>query len=420
MVDILPSDDKISTMYSRNIISELIEALADSLVLFLRGARQVGKSTLAQNLPAKKFPAKYVTLDNATTLALAKKDPTGFIAGQPKPLVIDEVQRVPELLLAIKEAVDKRRVPGQFLLTGSANLLALPQVSDSLAGRMEIHTLWPLSQAEICGKKRDFPQALFNKDFKQKNYSEYALLTMLTTGGYPEAIARKTEKRRGAWFEAYLTAIIERDIKDISQIQDATAIIRLMRLLAARTASQLNQSEVSRTMQIPNATLGRYIHLLEKVFLVHFIPAWAPNLGKRLVKAPKLYMSDCGLAAYLAGVDKTRLTKTPELAGQFMETFVVNEIIKHLTWSAVAATPYHFRTHAGLEVDLVLEKPSGEIACIEIKGAAQVSPKHFRGLQALKNDFGEKFTAGVVLYAGREIVPFSDDMFAVPISVLWE
>ncbi|PID77212.1 MAG: AAA family ATPase [Deltaproteobacteria bacterium] len=407
-------------MYLRNITYDILEALADSPALFLRGARQVGKSTLVKNLPAAEFPAKYVTLDNATVLALAGEDPTGFIAGQPRPLIIDEVQRVPALLLAIKEAVDKDRKPGQFLLTGSANLLTLPLISDSLAGRMEIQTLWPLSRAEIYGRKTDFPLALFSRDFNQQaGVAEYNLPALLVKGGYPEAVKRKNQKRRSAWFDAYLTSIIERDINDIARIQDAAAIIRLIRLLATRTAGQLNQSEVSRTMQIPNATLGRYMGLLEKVFLIHFLPAWAPNLGKRLVKAPKLYMTDCGLAAHLVGADEVRLAKMPELAGQFIETFVINEILKHLTWSSISAMPYHFRTHAGLDVDLVLERPSGEIAGVEIKGSAQISHKHFRGLKALQEGLGSKFKTGAVLYGGREIVPFGDNLFAVPISVLW-
>jgi hypothetical protein len=406
-------------MYSRNIIHEILEALADSPVLFLRGARQVGKSTLVQDLPAEAFEAKYVTLDNATVLALASGDPTAFIAGQPRPLIIDAVQRVPELLLAIKEAVDADRKPGQFLLTGSANLLTLPLVSDSLAGRMEIQTLWPLSQAELHGRETDFVQALFNKDFGQGKAVEYDLPDVLTTGGYPEAVRRNTQKRRSAWFESYLTSIVERDIRDIARIQETATMIKLVRLLATRTASQLNQSELSRTMQVPNATLGRYMDLLEKVFLIHFIPAWVPNFGKRLVKSPKLFMVDCGLAAHLMGADAERLTNTPELAGQLVETFVVNEVLKHLTWSSISATPYHFRTHAGLEVDLVLEKPSGEIACVEIKHSAQVAPKHFRGLKALKEEVGDKFRSGVVLYGGTEVVPFGEDLFAVPVSALW-
>jgi predicted AAA+ superfamily ATPase len=408
-------------MFRRNITQELLEALADSPVLFLRGARQAGKSTLVKDLLADAFKAKYVTLDNATVLALAGGDPTAFIAGQPKPLIIDEVQRVPELLLAIKEAVDADRKAGQFLLTGSANLLTLPLVSDSLAGRMEIQTLWPLSQNEVRDRKTDFVQALFDKNFGQQGAAkEYDLPALLTAGGYPEAMARKTQKRQSAWFDSYLTTIIERDIRDIARIQETATLLRLVRLMATRTSSQLNQSEVSRSMQVPNATLRRYMDLLEKVFLIHFLPAWAPNLGRRLVKSPKLYMVDCGLAAHLMGADAERLTNTPELAGQLLETFVVNEVLKHLTWSTISATPYHFRTHRGLEVDLVLEKPSGKIACVEIKHSAQVAPKHFRGLKALKEDIGTKFQSGVVLYGGTEVVPFGEDMFAVPVSALWE
>ncbi len=178
-------------------------------------------------------------------------------------------------------------------------------------------------------------------------------------------------------------------------------MISLIRLLAARTASQLNQSEISRTIQLPNATLGRYMELLEKVFLIHFI------------------MVDCGLATHLIGADAARLAKTPELAGQLVETFVVNELLKHLTWSSIAATPYHFRTHTGLKVDLILEKPSGEIACVEIKSSSQLTSKDFGGLQSLQSDIGEKFITGVVFYGGKEIVPFGNNLFAVPVSALW-
>lgn len=407
-------------MYPRNITPELLEALEDSPVLFLRGARQVGKSTLAKELLADRFPAKYVSLDNATALAAATSDPTGFIAGQPRPLIIDEVQRVPELLLAIKEDVDNNRRPGQFLLTGSANLLTLPMVNESLAGRMEIQTLWPLSHAEQVGRKTDFVHALFSgsiADFKSDE--PYDLPSMLTVGGYPESVSKKSAKRRAGWFDAYLTSIVERDIRDIARIQETTTMLRLLRLLATRTANQLNQSELSRTIQVPNASLGRYMNLLEKVFLIHFLPAWSANLGKRLVKAPKLYMVDCGLAAHLMEVDADRLTSSPEIAGQLLETFVVNEVLKHLTWSRVMATPYHFRTHAGLEVDLVLERPSGQLACIEIKHSAQVAAKHFRGLKSLRDDLNNRFQIGVVLYTGTEVVPFGDRLYAVPLAALW-
>ena len=268
--------------------------------------------------------------------------------------------------------------------------------------------------------KTDFVQTLFSGDMSGfENAEPYDLPQILTAGGYPEAVARKTQKRRSAWFESYLTSIVERDIRDIARIQETATMLRLTRLLATRTAPQLNQAAMSRTMQVPNATLGRYISLLEKVFLIHFLPSWSPNLGKRLVKAPKLYMVDCGLAAHLMGADANRLTNAPEIAGQLLETFVVNEVLKSLTWSSIDAKPYHFRTHAGLEVDLVLERPSGEVACVEIKHSAQVAAKHFRGLRSLKEDLDDRFQVGVVLYGGTEVVPFGEGLFAVPIRALW-
>lgn len=406
-------------MYRRNIIPELAEALSDTPVVFLRGARQVGKSTLAKELLGDIFPAKYVTLDNATLLAAASADPSGFLTGQPRPLIIDEVQRVPDLLVAIKEEIDKKRQPGQFLITGSANLLTLPVVSDSLAGRMEVLTLWPLARAELQGHKTDFIKSLFQDEIFQDlinsgNFSPQEVVF----GGYPEAISRKTAKRRTAWFESYIISIIERDVRDMTRITETESMIRLLRYLATRTATLLNQSELSRSIQIPVATLRRYLDLLQKVFLVHFLPAWSTNLGKRLVKTPKIYVVDSGLASHLIGMDEEGFTLTPEPAGQLVETYAINELQKHLTWSEIKARPYHFRSHSGLEVDLVLERPSGEVACIEIKHARQVTSKHFRGLKELKGVLGDRFKTGVVLYSGQEVVPFGKNLFAVPLSSL--
>jgi len=407
-------------MYPRNITQEILDALSDSPVVYVRGARQVGKSTLAKELLGDAFPAKYVTLDNASVLAAAESDPAGFIAGQPRPLVIDEVQRVPRLLLAIKEAVDTDRKPGQFLLTGSANLLALPLVSDSLAGRMEIITLWPLSEAEKRENKADFVACLFKGRCSGPGHEASGDLPgMAVTGGFPEAVKRVSRKRRGAWFESYLTSILERDIRDIARIRELGDMVRLVRLLATRTATQLNHAEISRTMQIPHATANRYIHILEKVFLAHFLPAWSPNLGKRLVKTPKTYLVDTGLAAHLMGVDEERFAGDPAVAGRLVETFAINEILKALTWSSITAKPYYYRTHAGQEIDLVLERPSGEVACVEIKHSVQVAAKHFRSLRSLRQDLGKRFKAGVVLYAGSEIIPFGDSLFAVPLAALW-
>jgi len=408
-------------MIKRNIIDELLDALADSPVVFLQGARQVGKSTLVRSIVSDAFPASYVSLDNATSLAAAKSDPGGFIAGLSRPVILDEVQRVPELILAIKEEVDKDRQKGAFLLTGSASFLTLTLVNESLAGRMEILTLWPLSLGELNDRKECFVDRLFSNDFKvgKSPEDDFNLFESLVRGGFPEVFVRKPSRRRSAWFESYLTAIVDRDVRDIAGIQKTGSMLRLTRLLAARTGTLLNQSELSRSVQIPNATMVRYLELLRRVFLVHFIPAWSTNFGKRLSKSSKVFMVDSGMAAHLIGADKARLDREPETAGQFLETFAVNEVVKQLGWSQTRARPFHLRTHAGLEVDLILETFSGEVAGIEIKKAVDLRSRHFSGLRSLKQSLGPRFKSGVVIYAGSEIVPFEKDLFAVPVQELY-
>ncbi|WP_462324242.1 ATP-binding protein [Desulfoplanes sp.] len=408
-------------MYTRNITHELLAALADSPVVFLKGARQTGKTTLVRMLARQHFPARYVTLDNATALEAASSDPSGFLSRQPRPLILDEVQRVPGLLLAIKEIVDRDRKPGRYLLTGSANLLTMPLVNDSLAGRMEILTLWPLSQDEKAGHCSDIVSMLFRNEMPlqlNNRTCPFNLFEALVVGGYPSLDALSSPRRREAWFESYLTTIIERDIRDMTRIQETAAMLQLMRLLASRSATLLNRSEVSRTSRIPNATLDRYMTLLKKVFLIHQLQAWSRNLGKRITKTPKMYMVDSGLGAHLIGADAGRLEREPELAGLLTETYVVNELLKQLTWSSTRAHPFHFRTHSGLEVDLVLEKPSGEVVGVEVKSSSRVTAKQFRGLRALKKTLGSTFRAGVVFYNGEETVPFAEDLYAVPIAAL--
>lgn len=409
-------------MLTRNLQKEVSEALADSPVVYVRGARQVGKSTLVQAVQEAGFPAQYVSLDDGTILGAARSDPTGFIQSLPTPVILDEVQRAPDVLLAVKQVVDRKRRPGAFLLTGSANILSLPQVHDSLAGRIEVLTLQPFSQGELRGRRERFIDGLFQGECRLPDFPACTaadLDGMMVTGGYPELIVRKSPKRRAAWFGSYLGAIIERDIRDIARIKESADMVRLMQLLAARTSSLLNQSELSRTSQIPNATLGRYLEMLRSVFLMHELPAWAANLGKRLSKSPKVYLVDSGLAAYLAGLDEQGLQRSPEFAGQLLETFVVNEVLKQLGWSEVRARAYHFRSHTGQEVDMVLETLSGDVVGIEVKRAATLSPSDFKGLKVFRELLGDRFRAGVVLHPGGRVVGFGDRLFAAPVGCLW-
>jgi predicted AAA+ superfamily ATPase len=379
-------------MNKRHLTSRLLDALADTPAVFLRGARQTGKTTLVKKLGSASRRT-YVSLDSATTLAAAMADPTGFLRGLPKPVTIDEVQRAPALLLAIKEDIDQERQPGRYLLTGSANILAFSGVADSLAGRMEVLTLYPLSQGEAAEVHDDFIARLFAPDFFLNQgdsswpWPRDRLLQAMTLGGYPEVRTRPKAERRAAWFESYLTTLIERDIRDIVNLQDRAGLTRLLRLLAARSGTLSNASELGRSSGLPNTTLNRYQAALEALFLVWFLPAWSANLGKRLVKSPKLHLVDSGFAAYLCGVDEAGLAADPTLAGHLLESFVASEIRRQSTWSKHPAELYHYRSHGGEEVDLVLEYRSGRVAAIEVKFSETLNPRDAIMLGHLNSGF---------------------------------
>ncbi len=397
-------------------------ALADTPVVLLHGARQVGKSTLARRLAGHDHPARYLTLDDATVLAAARGDPEGFLGGLDGPVVIDEVQRAPELLPAIKHAVDRKRQAGRYLLTGSANVLLVPRLPESLAGRMELVTLWPLSAGELHGVEEGFIDAVFSADLAPVTAKESrrALWARISRGGYPEVVARPAPERRAAWFGAYLTTILQRDVRDLAAIEGLTELPRLLALLAVRSSSLMNTSELSRAAGLPNSTLKRYLSLLETTFLLQLVPPFATNRGKRLVKAPKIALCDTGLAAHLAGVDEDGLDADGVLGGALLESFVTMELSKQIGWSRTHAALYHYRSHAGQEVDLVLEDRRGRVVGIEVKAAAAAGDADFKGLRSLAQDLGPKFHRGVVLYTGHDSVPFGPRLHALPVAALWE
>jgi len=408
-------------MFPRHIVPRLQAALSDSPVVLLNGARQTGKTTLVRWLSERGRRARYLTLDDAATLAAAHVDPTGFIAGLDGPVVLDEVQKAPELFPAIKVAVDRKRSPGRFLLTGSANVLSLPRLSESLAGRMEILTLWPLSQGEIEGARESFLDAVFAKtmpSIHMKATERADLLKRVTRGGYPE-IQGRAENRRDAWFASYVTTILQRDVRDLAQIEGLTAMPRLLALLAARTTSLLNFAELSRSMAIPQTTLKRYVALLEMTFLVHLIPAWSSNLSKRLVKTPRMVLGDTGLAAHLTGLREKRFREEPGRAGPLLENFVAMELRKQSAWSRARVGLHHFRTVAGQVVDFVLEHEDGRLVGIEVKASSTVTGADFRGLKALREATSARFHRGVLLYTGSEALPFGSGMYALPVGALW-
>lgn len=390
--------------------------------MLVHGARQTGKTTLAR-LEATRRKARYLTLDDASVLSAAASDPAGFLSGLDGPVVLDEVQHVPALFPAIKSEVDRRRQPGRFLLTGSANVLLLPKISESLAGRMEILTLWPLSQGEIDGTPDRFVDAVFGArlpSFASSRMSRAELAARVVRGGYPEIVRRASASRRRAWFGSYLATILQRDVREIAGIEGLTTLPRLLQLLATRSAGIQNFSDISRDAAMPQTTLKRYMTLLEATHLLRVVPAWFRNLGKRLMKAPKLYLDDTGLLAHLLGVDAKRLVSDPNLLGPLLENFVAVELAKQSGWSRVQPTAFHFRTLAGEEVDVVLEAPSGEIVGVEVKSSATVGANDFRGLRALADAAGAKFRRGIVLYTGADAIPFGRNLHALPIDALWQ
>lgn len=409
-------------LFRRYLRPALEAALGDTPVVLVVGPRQAGKTTLCR-LVAERQGARFLSLDDAATLAAASADPAGFIAALDGPVVLDEIQKAPALLPAIKLAVDRRREAGRFLLTGSADVLALPRVSESLAGRMEVLTLWPLSQGELAGRSEGFIDALFaaaNMGLGATGEARADLVERALRGGFPEAVARGDPERRRAWFRSYVTTILERDVRNLAQIEGLTDLPRLLNLLAARAASLLNIAELSRSVGLPHTTLTRYLALLESAFLVRRVPAWAGNRARRAVKTPRVWIPDTGLLGHLAGLTPARLAEEPTALGPLLETFVASELAKQLGWGRTRAELFHFRTHAGREVDIVLEADDGRLVGIEVKAAATIGAADLTGLAALREVAGKRFHRGVILYTGRETLPFGPDLWVLPVSALWQ
>lgn len=404
-------------MVRRGIERPLKESLGDTPVVLLTGARQVGKSTLVQTLVTED---RYFTLDDATVLAAARTDPRAFISRQHGTIVIDEVQRVPELLLAIKAAVDRDRRPGRFLLTGSANVRFVPRVADSLVGRMEILTLWPLSQGEITEHREDFLDAVQRGRLPggPTAIGVEALAERIVRGGYP-AVSEWPERRRAAWLRSYVTGVLERDVRDLASIESIAALPRLVTLLATRVATLANLADISRTTGIPHTTLQRHMALLERTFLIHRVPGWGTKLGARVLKSAKLVFADTGLATALLHLTATRLATEP-IGGSMLENFVISELLKQASWRDEPPRLYHFRTPKGIEVDVVLELASGDVVGIEVTRSQTVTGHDFRGLHELVKITGKRFRVGLVLYLGPRTLPFGENLYAVPMAALWE
>ncbi len=300
-------------------------------------------------------------------------------------------------------------------------MLLLPKLSESLAGRMQVLTLWPLSQGEIEGAAEGFLDAAFARALPAMTGKAEArpdLLARALRGGFPEAAGRPAD-RRGEWFGSYLTTILQRDVRDLARIEGLADMPRLLALLAGRATGTLNAADLSRTLSVPLSTLKRYLALLEATFLVRLLPAWSANASARLAKAPKLLLADTGLLAHLTGASAERMAIDPGAAGPLLENFAAMELMKQSAWSRSRPALFHFRTASGREVDLVAEHPDGRVVGIEVKAAATVGPSDFRGLEALREVAGKRFHRGLVLYTGAEVLPFGAGLYALPFGALW-
>jgi predicted AAA+ superfamily ATPase len=405
-------------LYPRFSAAQVLTALKDTPVVLVTGPRQCGKTTLVRSLVAA--GREFITLDNDTVLASARADPAGLVRSFKK-VTIDEIQRAPDLLRSIKMSVDDARQPGRFLLTGSANLLAVPLVSESLAGRMEIVNLLPLSQSEIHRRKPGFLRAAFEGKAGRcgETMTGRQLVDAVLIGGYPEMLRRKQLERRRAWARDYVRAIVQRDVRDIADVEKLAQMPRLLQVLAHYSGQLTNFTEIGGRVGFDDKTTRKYIEILEQLYLVRRVEPWFRNQLKRLVKTPKLHFLDSGLLAALLAVTPERIRLDRTIFGRLLETFVFTELMKQIAWTGNACALYHYRDKDQDEVDFVVEDDSGAVAGIEVKASATVNSGDFKGLRKLADACGASFRAGFVLYDGERRVPFGDRLFAAPLACLW-
>lgn len=461
-------------LYPRYVLPRLREAMADSPVVLIHGPRQCGKSTLAQTLgyPAhpERRPSNIIAVSNPITISsptvplpappptygavphgsesiggyvyrsfdddvlreAARADPVGFVSDLPERVILDEVQRVPELFTSIKLEVDRNRTPGRFVLTGSTNLLMLPQLSESLAGRLRIVRLHPLAQRELVGggaptdpwsdARPRFLDELFGGGFRsgQTTRLRDELVERITAGGYAPAMVLPSGRRRASWYRDYVETHVLKDVRDMSRIRRLDELPRLLEAASAQTASLFNQDSLSRALRITRPTIADYVALLERAFLLERLPAWFTNRSSRLVKTPKLHIGDTGVGCALLGIDAWALAADRRMVGQFVETFVYQELRKQAGWYESHVSFHYYRDKDGVEVDIVIERDGSAIAGIEVKAGATVTSSDFSGLRKLARVCGDRFRIGVVLYDGETTARFGEGLYAVPIRQLWE
>ena len=409
------------TLYRRFAERNLAEALADSPAVLVHGPRQCGKTTLAR-MVGDSLGYDYISLDDDVARAAAETDPAGFVAGLSERAILDEIQRVPSLFTSLKQEIDRRRAPGRFLLTGSSQVLLLPSLSDSLAGRLEVLRLHPLSQTELRGGIPNFLDDLFRGSFPTSATSrlDADLPVLIAGGGYPAALARPTSRRRANWYRNYVETQLQRDVQDMSKISNLDAMPRLLSAAASQTARLFNLSDLASPFQLSRPTIGDYVQLLERLFLIDRLPPWHGNRLSRLIKTPKLHVGDTGVGCALLGLGPDALSRDRALLGQILETFVFQELKRQAIYQEQPLSFYHYRDKDKVEVDVVIERGATAVAGVEVKAAATVTTSDFRGLRKLRKAAGDRFASGVVLYDGEITAGFGDGLYAVPIRSLCE
>lgn len=405
-----------NTIYERHLRSRVDDALLDSPVVLINGPRQCGKTTLVQQYRGE---MEYFTLDDPGLLEAVRADPLGFVKRLDR-AIIDEVQRAPQLLMALKLVVDADRRPGRFLLTGSANLLALPQVSDSLAGRIEVHTLLPLSNSELERRANTFLQCAMRQDWPntQIGSAATAMETQVLTGGYPEMLQRTAMTRKQVWARSYINALVERDIQEIAQLDQVRQVPQLLSICAEMAGQLVNLTQIGGQLGLDAKTVGKYIDILEKLFLVRRLPAWSRNELSRLIKTPKLHFLDSGLQSTLTRLSTDLVFSERSRFGATLETWVFGELQKTLNLSEQPWFLSHFRDKDQVEIDFVLESPLRKIIGIEVKAASSVQSSDFKGLRKLQEITQDQFLTGIVLFDGEHALSFGNGLWAIPLRWL--
>ncbi|WP_419909906.1 ATP-binding protein [Candidatus Poriferisodalis sp.] len=396
-------------------------ALADTRIVAIVGPRQSGKTTLARRI-ADDDGRQFVTLDDEQSRRFAQDDPAGFTRGLNR-VVIDEIQRAPNLILALKRIVDEDPRPGRFLITGSVDLFAGSLSPDSLAGRVETVELLPFSQAETAGTgPSSFIDRAFACDFAGLDIAGPTddLVGRVVGGGFPEALSRTASARRQSWLRNYARMVAEHDVRDIAQVSKHGELPRLIDHAAVAAGGLANMSALGTRLGVDGKTVDRWLVLLERMFLIRRVRAWHRSGLKRLVKAPKLQFLDSGLLAALQGVDAASIADDRQRLGPLLESFVYGELAKTAALSSDMTTVSHYRDKSGAEVDFVLERSPGAIVGIEVKSRATAHPRDFTGLRRLRDAAGDSFACGILLHNGDRIQQAAPGLHAMPVKTLWE